>query len=42
MRARTTVAVATQGRIVVPKPVRDRLELEDGDLIEIDISKIGD
>lgn len=37
---RTTLPIRSNGRIVVPSHIRSQLEVEDGDLVEIDVTPI--
>lgn len=37
---RTTVKVGAQYKITIPKTIREEMELEEGDAVEIDVSKV--
>jgi len=37
---RTTVPIRQSGRVVIPSHVRDRLNVENGDLLEIDVRPV--
>ena len=39
---RVTVPIRKNGRVVIPRPVRDELELDYGDLIELDLQTISE
>lgn len=34
---RATVKMIDQGKVTIPKPIREELDLEKGDLVEIDV-----
>lgn len=36
----TTTQLLRRGRLTIPKPVRDALNLEEGDLVEIDVQPV--
>jgi len=35
-----TVPVSKDGKVTIPKPVRDALDIEKGDMVQIDVNKI--
>lgn len=35
---RTTVNVSDGGKVTIPQPIRDELEIESGDVIELDVT----
>lgn len=37
---RTTVTLTAQGKVTIPKPLREELDLEEGDLLEIEVEKV--
>jgi AbrB family looped-hinge helix DNA binding protein len=37
---RTTARVIANGKVTIPATIRDVLDLEDGDLVEIDVRRI--
>jgi len=37
---RTTTKLLRDGRVTVPKPVRETLELEHGDVVEVEVRRI--
>jgi AbrB family looped-hinge helix DNA binding protein len=34
---RATVTVTSQGKVTLPKPLRDELEIEQGDVVQIEV-----
>lgn len=40
MTLRTTMRLFNNGKITVPAPIRDELEICDGDLVEIEIQRV--
>lgn len=39
---RSTVRLNTNGRVVVPHPIREELGVDRGDLVEIEVRPVGD
>lgn len=37
---RTTVKVGAQYKITIPKTIREEMDLDEGDAVEIDVSKV--
>lgn len=40
MRMRTTAKIVGGGKVTVPAPIRDALDVDDGDLVEIDVKPV--
>lgn len=38
---RTTAKIYNEGRITIPAPIRRALDVEDGDLVEVDVRPAG-
>ena len=39
---RVTVPLRKEGRVVIPRPVRVEMSLDDGDLVELDIERVSE
>ena len=37
---RTTARLINQGKVTIPATIRDELDVEDGDIVEIDVRRV--